>query len=121
MTEIRPATPEDWPGIWEIFRAVVEKGDTYPYATDTTEEDAKILWIDGPRATYVAVDGGGVLGTYYLKQNQPGQGSHVCNAGYMVSADARGLGLGRELCAHSIDKAGRLGFKAMQYHPQCHH
>ena len=115
MTEIRPATPDDWPGIWEIFHAVVEKGETYPYATDTTEEEAKTLWIDGPRATYVAADGGRVLGTYYLKPNQPGLGSHVCNAGYMVLADARGRGLGQSLCAHSLDEAGRLGFKAMQY------
>ena len=115
MIEIRPATPDDWPGIWEIFRAVVEKGDTYPYAMDTTEEEAKTLWIDVPQATYVAVDGDRVLGTYYLKPNQPGLGSHVCNAGYMVFADARGSGLGRRLCAHSLDEAGRLGFKAMQY------
>ncbi|MCH7551191.1 MAG: hypothetical protein IIA35_05765 [Proteobacteria bacterium] len=38
MTDIRPATAADWPGLWEIFRAVVETGDTYPYAPDTTEE-----------------------------------------------------------------------------------
>ena len=115
MIEIRPATPDDWPGIWEIFHAVVEKGDTYPYAMDTTEEEAKTLWIDVPQATYVAVDGDRVLGAYFLKPNQPGLGSHVCNAGYMVLADARGSGLGRRLCAHSLDEAGRLGFKAMQY------
>ena len=41
MTDIRPATAADWPGLWEIFRAVVATGDTYPYGPDTTEEEAK--------------------------------------------------------------------------------
>ena len=26
---LRPAQPADWNGIWEIFRPVVSKGDTY--------------------------------------------------------------------------------------------
>ncbi len=36
MTDIRPATADDWPGLWKIFRAVVETGDTYPYDPGTT-------------------------------------------------------------------------------------
>ena len=66
-------------------------------------------------ATYVAVEGGEILGTYYIKPNQPGLGAHVCNAGYMVSAMARGKGIGRAMCAHSLQEAVKLGFKAMQY------
>ena len=115
MTEIRAATAADWPGLWEIFRYVVEKCDTYPYAMDTVEEEARRLWLDIPQATYAAVEDGRVLGTYYLKPNQPALGAHVCNAGYMVHPDARGRGLGRALCAHSLDEARRLGFTAMQY------
>lgn len=33
----------------------------------------------------------------------------------MVHPDARGRGLGRALCAHSLVEARRLGFTAMQY------
>ena len=65
--------------------------------------------------TYVAVADGEILGTYYIKPNQPRLGSHVCNAGYMVSAKARGKGIGRSMCAHSLKEAVKLGFKAMQY------
>jgi L-amino acid N-acyltransferase YncA len=65
--------------------------------------------------TYVAVEGGEILGTYYIKPNQPGLGAHVCNAGYMVSAKARGKGIGRSMCAHSLQEAVKIGFKAMQY------
>lgn len=115
MTEIRAATAADWPGIWEIFQRVVETGDTYPYAPGTTEDVAKSHWIDHPQATYAAVEDGRVLGTYYLKPNQPELGAHVCNAGYMVHPDARRRGWGRALCAHSLDEARRLGFTAMQY------
>jgi ribosomal protein S18 acetylase RimI-like enzyme len=68
-----------------------------------------------PTATYVAVENKIILGTYYIKPNQPGQGAHVCNAGYMVGAQARGKGIGRELCVHSLREAVNLGFKAMQY------
>ncbi|MHA1598020.1 MAG: GNAT family N-acetyltransferase [Alphaproteobacteria bacterium] len=115
MATIRPATDDDWPGIWAIFRAVVRAGDTYPYPTDTSESEAKKIWIETPLATYVADDDGRVIGTYYLKPNQPGRGGHVCNAGYMVDAGMRGQGLGRTMCAHSMDEARRLGFTAMQY------
>ncbi len=115
MIEIHTATVADWPGIWEIFQRVVESGETYPYAPNTTEDDAKALWIDRPQATYAAVEGGSVIGTYYLKPNQPELGAHVCNAGYMVHPGARRRGVGRKLCAHSLDEARRLGFTAMQY------
>ncbi len=119
MLEIRAAATADWPGIWKIFHHVVDAGDTYPYAPDTTEIEAKALWIDQPQATYVGVEtedgGGNVLGTYYLKPNQPPLGAHVCNAGYMVHPDARRGGIGRQMCAHSLIEARRLGFTAMQY------
>ena len=115
MTDIRRARADDWPGIWEIFHQVVKSGDTYPYAPGTTEDEAKVLWLDIPQATYVGIDAGRVTGTYYLKPNKPELGAHVCNAGYMVHPDQRGRGVGRQLCAHSLIEARRLGFSAMQY------
>ena len=115
MYTIREATSQDWPGIWRIFHDVVRPGDTYAYAPDTGEAEAKRIWMDAPRKTYVAVAGEDVVGTYYVKTNQMGQGAHVCNAGYMVREDQRGRGLGRALCRHSLDQARAMGYHAMQF------
>lgn len=112
---IRPITAADHEAVWQIFHEVVAKGDTYAWAPDTTREEAMRLWVDVPQATFVADHGGHILGTYFLKPNQPGLGSHVCNAGYMVAGAARGRGVGEAMCRHSIDEARRLGFRAMQY------
>ena len=65
--------------------------------------------------TFIYVENNEILGTYYLKQNQAGQGSHVCNCGYMVSAEARGKGLGTLMCQHSQKVARELNYKAMQF------
>ena len=112
---IRPAQDTDWPGIWPVLREAFATGDSYPFPPDIAEKDARLAWMEVPRATYVADDGGKILGTYYLKPNQPGLGSHICNAGYIVARAARQRGLGRALCAHSMDEARRLGFRAMQF------
>ena len=115
MIEIRKATDEDWDHIWQIVHEVLSKGETYAYDPNTNKEQGYAIWMESPVATWVAVEHGEILGTYYIKPNQPGLGSHVCNAGYMVSAAARGKGIGRSMCAHSLKEAIRLGFKAMQY------
>ncbi len=44
-----------------------------------------------------------------------GGGSHVCNCGYMTSAQSRGKGVARAMLSHSLEEAKRQGFRAMQY------
>ena len=63
----------------------------------------------------IAIKDGEIAGTYYIKPKQPGFGSHVCNAGYIVAVKARGKGIGRAMCAHSLKEAVKLGFRAVQY------
>jgi len=55
--------------------------------------------------TYVACEGEAILGTYFIKANQPGLGSHVCNAGYVTSPRARGKGVASAMCLHSQDES----------------
>lgn len=115
MISIRKATAQDWPGIWKIFHAVVGRGDTYAYAPDTSEDEAKHIWMELAKATFVAVDGNEVVGTYYIKTNLAGHGSHVCNAGFMVREDQRGQGLGLLMGEHALVQASALGYHAMQF------
>ena len=113
----RKADADDWPAIWPIVSRVLAGGDTYVYPPDVSESEARSIWMhDGDReATYVAEIEGRVVATAYLRPNQPGQGAHVANAGWMVDPDVSGRGLGRRLGEFVIDDARRRGFRAMQF------
>jgi ribosomal protein S18 acetylase RimI-like enzyme len=116
MIEIREATGSDKPTIWKIIKAVIAGGDTYVFEPDTPEDEMLAYWFSPEKYVYVAEDEGGeVLGTYWIKPNQPGLGSHVGNGAYMVSPHAKGKGVGRIMAEHSIEEARRLGFKSIQF------
>jgi len=115
MIEIRKAENEDFDQIWTILHEAFLEGHTYALSPDTSKEEAFLLWVEMPLATYVAIENGLLVGTYFLKPNQPGSGSHVCNAGYVVRSNARGKGIARLMCEHSLKEASKYEFKAMQY------
>ena len=113
--KIREASENDFNKIWPIFHEIVLAGETYAYAQDTTKEQALNIWLKTPKKTFVFEESGIILGTYFIKTNQAGPGSHVCNCGYMVSSYARGQGLATSMCKHSQEVAKELGYKAMQF------
>ncbi|MGY0633635.1 N-acetyltransferase family protein [Luteimonas sp. A478] len=113
---IREFQPADWPALWPILRAVFRRGDTYTYPPEATEEEIHALWVGRPEATFVACNSAGqVIGTYYLRPNQQGNASHVCNCGYVVAEAARGAGVAAQMCAHSQVQALERGYLAMQF------
>lgn len=113
--EIKEASAQDFDLIWPIFYEVAKAGETYAFRTDTSKEEALNIWVKTPRKTYIALDDGEVIGTYYLKTNHAGPGDHVCNCGYMVAASASGKGVATAMCEHSQAMAKELGYKAMQF------
>ena len=113
--DIRPATPADASAIWSIIGAVIAAGETYALPRDLTREAGLAYWLGPDRETFVAVEDGQVLGTYYIKPNQQGGGSHVANCGYMTAAAATGRGIARQMCQHSLAHARQRGFQAMQF------
>ena len=131
--KIWEATDADHDGIWRIFHEVVAAGDTYAFDPDTSREDALAYWFARGTHTYVAKQesvGDGVavprksptaiqvrdmVGTYILRPNQRGAGSHVANAAFMVAPDARDHGIGRAMGEHCLKEARRLGFRAIQF------
>ncbi len=115
MIAIRKAADCDFDEIWSILQEVFSKGDTYVFSPDMQKEEARIVWLEVPVATYVALKNDQIVGTYFIKPNQPGLGSHICNAGYVVETNARGEGIGKVMCEHSLNEAKLMGFKGMQY------
>jgi RimJ/RimL family protein N-acetyltransferase len=116
MPTLREFRDADWPLLWPLLRETIAAGETYSYAPDSTEADIRRLWIETPAATFVIHDDDGtLLGTYFIKPNQPGLGSHVANCGYLVSPRAAGRGLATAMCEHSQAWARTHGFRAMQF------
>jgi len=112
---IRPASASDEHGIWTIFHEVVQRGDTLAFDPGISREEAVAFWCAPTNTTFVACVGDEIVGTYFVKPNQPGLGSHVANAGYMVRGDMQGNGIGRAMCEHSLVTARDAGFEAMQF------
>jgi len=110
---IIPATDAHTESVWHIFREVIATGDAYVFEINTTREAFRAYWFAAH--AYVAIEGDQVLGSYIVKANQPGRGSHVANASYMVASAARGKGIGGLMCEHSLHQAKASGFRAMQF------
>jgi GNAT superfamily N-acetyltransferase len=115
MVAIREASGHDRDAVRDIFHAVVAEGETYAFDPGMPRDEALAYWFHPGTRTYVAESDGRVVGTSILKPNQPGLGSHVSNAAFMVSPSARGLGVGRAMGEHCLDEARRLGYRAMQF------
>jgi L-amino acid N-acyltransferase YncA len=113
--KIRAATDADHDAIWNIFHDVVAAGDTYALDPNLSREEALHYWCEKSSQTYVAESGGCVVGTYMLRPNQSGGGSHVANAGFMVAQNAHGQGVGRAMGEHCLGEARRMGFRQMQF------
>ena len=112
---IRHARADDEPGIWRILEPMIRAGETYPLPRDMSRDDARAYWFSPGHDVLVAEDGGVIVGTYFLKANQKGGGSHVANCGYVVAPPATGRGIGRAMCEDSLRRAKAAGFQAMQF------
>ena len=113
--QIRPAINADRDAIWNIFHEIIAAGDTYAFDPQMPREEALAYWFRADTHTYVAEEDGGVVGTYVLRPNQSGPGSHVANAAFMVARDAEGTGVGRRMAEHCLSEARRMGFRGMQF------
>jgi ribosomal protein S18 acetylase RimI-like enzyme len=112
---IRGAVPADADALWAVIEPIIRARETYPLPRDMSKAGALAYWGSPQHEVFVAERDGRIVGTYYLRANQEGGGSHVANCGYVVAPNAEGCGLGRAMCAHSIERARARGFRAMQF------
>ena len=114
---LRELRTSDWPEVYrEVWHPVVGAGGTYLYPRDTGEAEARARWcLPPPAQVWVVVEQGQVAATAQLRPNQPGAGSHVANAAFMVAPSRRGAGLGRWTAERVLAEARSSGYEAMQF------
>jgi len=112
---IREAIAADEDAVWLVLEPILRAGATFAYPRDWTRNEAIGFWFSETHQVFVAEIDGVVLGSYYLKPNHLGGGSHVANAGFMTAPHARGRGVARQMCEHALIEAKRSGYLAMQF------
>lgn len=112
---IRKASESDFESIWSIFKVVIEAGDTYVFAPDTSREDAFEYWFARGINTFVVEDDEQIVGMYKLVANQRDLGSHVANASFMVNPRFQGKGIGKLMGLHCLEEAKKAGYLALQF------
>ena len=112
---IRQAGAEDHAVLWDMLRPVFRAGETYAIDPGIGETEAVAYWTGADAGSYIIEDSSGPLGTYYIKTNQPGGGSHVCNCGFITAPDAGGKGAARAMLDDALVRAKALGYAAMQF------
>jgi ribosomal protein S18 acetylase RimI-like enzyme len=115
MIDIRKAIPKDCEAVWNIIHEVIKEGNTYVFSPESTREEMIGYWFAEDKHTYVALINNQIVGTFLIKHNHPGLGSHVANASYMTSKKARRQGIGETMALFSLEESRRLGYVSMQF------
>ncbi len=115
MILVRKYEEKDKEQVREIIKYVISQGDSFTYSPNDSPEEIVRYWCSAEKETFVAESENEILGTFYIKANQIGLGSHIANGSYMVSPKARRKGVGRLMGEFSIEEAKRLKFDAIQF------
>lgn len=110
---IRPMHDVDWPAVSEIVAEVAEAGETYAMDVPADEAAVRAFWHD--THTVVAEVDGVVVGAAKMGPNRPAQGAHVGTASFLVSAAARGQGIGRALGEYTVWWLRNEGYRSIQF------
>jgi ribosomal protein S18 acetylase RimI-like enzyme len=113
--DIRRASDADWPALWAILEPIMREGETLCLPRDGNEAMARAYFASEEKTNFVAEADGVILGASYVQPNRIGPGSHIANCGYITAPEARGRGVARALCAHSIEECRRRGFRGIQF------
>ena len=111
---VREYEKRDIPEMIGIWNCIVDEGDSFPQEEHLDEKSGE-EFFGSQSYTAVAEDEGKIAGLYILHPNNIGRCGHICNASYGILPDRRGEHIGEKLVLDSIDVAGRLGFRIIQF------
>ena len=113
VPQIRPIREIDWPPVHDRVVEVAKAGETYTMEVPWTVDETREFWTG--QQVVVAVDGETVLGSAKMGPNRPAQGSHVGTASFVVTAAARGRGIGRALGEYAVEWHRANDFAGIQF------
>lgn len=113
--QIRPASLADADGVWALLEPTIRAGETQALPVDMPREAALAYWFAPGHEVFLAEEVNAQVGTYFIRPNQLGGGSHVANCAYIVSPSATGRGIAQAMCKHSLEHARANGYSAMQF------
>lgn len=105
---------EDIPRMTKIWNAVLADGVEFARIEPFSAE-AFALFLEKQTAVNCLYADDMLAGFYILHPNDEGRRAHVANASFAMDKAFRGKGLGKQLVAHCLDEAKRLGFRAIQF------
>lgn len=113
---IRQYKDSDLEEMIKIWNHVVEDGVAFPQLDCLDMRSGKEFF---EQQTYTAVaedkNTTKLYGLYILHPNNIGRCSHICNASYAVSAEARGLHIGESLVNDCLLQGKKHGFRILQF------
>lgn len=111
---LREYTEADLSQMITIWNDIVEEGMAFPQEEALTLEEARSFFA-GQSYTGVAEENGEIVGLYIVHPNNVGRCGHIANASYGVKHGQRGKRIGEKMVLDSLEKAGSLGFRIMQF------
>lgn len=113
---IRKHSDNDLLEMIKIWNEVVEDGIAFPQTECLDLQSGKDFFDS---QTYCAVaenlENSEILGLYILHPNNVGRCSHISNASYAVSKNARGMKIGEKLVRDCLEQCRKCGFKVLQF------
>ena len=111
---LRPVLASDHVALKAILGSITRDGLWWPIPPDSSDDDALAFWL-AVGDVFIAERDRQIVGSYYIRANLTGGGSHVANGGFAVARSSWKGGVGRALCVHALAEAERRGYKAMQF------
>ncbi len=112
--EVREFRRSDIPAMICIWNEVVREGNAFPQE-ESLDEETGFSFFSSQSRSAVAVRNGEIVGLYILHPNNIGRCGHIANASYAVSSLFRGEHIGKALVLDSLQAAGKLGFRILQF------